>query len=1540
MFEKNEVIIMFNGKYFLILLIILTLFTISSVSANDLNMTDGDLASEMVNDNSIATDIDFEDNLSDSDLVIYFDASASSNGDGSKSKPYKYVNQNTLNVASGKNITAYFADGVYSLNTAFKISSEVVLIGQSKENTTFNSILSNKYDFEVMDGAILEFDDLTFLHANIINHGDMGAFNVNFNDSEAFSGDNAPSTYNPEIHDSSYGGVIICDPIEDTIPYLYLQDTTFINNNAYCGGTISIYYTQLIADNCTFYNSKAEGKGGVIYALGSAVTVRYSYSENNFAGYGGFMFCENSDVYFKNSTILSSESDSFGGAVASKYCDIEVDGTEFIYYYSHNDAGGAFYMFKGELYITDSYFNHGGAKFGAAIANLQSNLTVFSSVFVNNEATDGGVIYNIYGNMQILRNTFYRTYSQTDVISSDLPDTVIISNNIFANNSANSVLGKIPYSTFINSQNQIEDLFNVFVVFTGYLNGQKITVQSNVLNYLITNTGRVEDDYELVLEELAKHMNLNGDTSRYVTLKIYDSDRPDKSLLLGDCFRDYNITVRLDSDYDLKDCALHFYQYYNGIGIIPERYILLDEPYFYGGYSYNYLSHFVVTSDMEGYDVGEGVISLINSTPSDLDYIPSFYDSRAYGYVTSVKDQGEGGNCWAFSGIATLETCIKKITGIEYDFSEENVKNMMASFSTMGLDLLPNYGGYDSMVMGYLTSWFGPIFDSIDMYDPLSSLATVYQGEFHIQNIKFLPVQNTVYLDEYKKAIMDYGAVSVSFDWTGDEDYHAVSIVGWDDNYNAVDSLGQYTKGAWIFKNSWGPEWEDNGFGFLAYNTQFIDGGYTFIFNENQGYGNVIHYDYSGVNDYIVAEGPIFAAIAFGTSLNPELSVYANGELSAFATYFRVPTVYSVSIMNLRTHEITFTQYGYSDAGYYTIPFDEKVPVDPNDDFLLVVGYLNDGWNYLPVCQAERLTKSHFKELTSFIDVDDNFEDLYDLKGEYEFLYKPEPLSNTCQAACIHLFVDYHNPFLTSFDINKFDSVNIGEEVTFNIKFTEKGSIHALTMDTIGLIEDSLITININGTDCYAMIHDGKASLKLKFDEAGVYNVKAYYKNNMYQSDVTEFNFTVKQIDTETSITSNKNSENSVTFTARVNSLDASGEIVFNVNGVDYYEAVENGKATLKLSNLDAGSYVAKATYTGNTNYAVSSSKSISFDVGDADFTISAPDVTKFYGGSERFAVTLKDKAFGSPIANAQVNININGVDYTRTTDSNGVASMALGLPSKVYEVTTTYDGYSSVSAVTILDTVSADDFTKMYKNQTQYYGTFVDTNGNRLAENTAIEININGVFYTRYTDNRGVARMNINLNPGTYVLTAKNPATGEMHTTTITVVGTIVENKDLTKYYKNDSQYSLRLLDDKGNPVGAGVSVKLNINGVFYTRVSNEFGYVNMNINLNPGEYIITAEYNGLMASNTIKVLPVIETKNLDMRYKDGSKFEAKILDGQGYPYAGQKVTFNINGVFYDRVTDENGIARLAINLMPGQYIITSSFNGLNAANKVTIRS
>ena len=124
----------------------------------------------------------------------------------------------------------------------------------------------------------------------------------------------------------------------------------------------------------------------------------------------------------------------------------------------------------------------------------------------------------------------------------------------------------------------------------------------------------------------------------------------------------------------------------------------------------------------------------------------------------------------------------------------------------------------------------------------------------------------------------------------------------------------------------------------------------------------------------------------------------------------------------------------------------------------------------------------------------------------------------------------------------------------------------------------------------------------------------------------------------------------------------------------------------------------------------------------------------------------------------------------------------------------------------------------------------------------------------------------------------------------------------------------------------------------MFYERKTDENAIARLNINLAPGEYIITSIFGGFMVSNKITVLPILEAEDLVMQYRDGSTFDVILLNGQGNPLANAGVTFNINGVFYDRTTNENGVARLNINLMSGEYIITSSYNGCNIANKITI--
>jgi len=430
---------------------------------------------------------------------------------------------------------------------------------------------------------------------------------------------------------------------------------------------------------------------------------------------------------------------------------------------------------------------------------------------------------------------------------------------------------------------------------------------------------------------------------------------------------------------------------------------------------------------------------------------------------------------------------------------------------------------------------------------------------------------------------------------------------------------------------------------------------------------------------------------------------------------------------------------------------------------------------------------------------------------------------------------------------------------------------------------------------------------------------------------------------------------------------------------------------------------------------------------------LSANDVELYYKNGTSFKAVLSDDE-GSLLANQKIIFTINDVNYTRTTNNDGAASIAINLNSGIYNISSFYAGnekYSSsitTNTVEVLSTIAGNDIVKYYKNDTQYHATFFDGHGNPLI-GSQITFNINGVFYQRKTNENGVAKLNINLNPGEYILTATNSINGEMFANHIEVLPTITAD-ELNMYYKDGHQFIANVVDGVGNPLAKSY-VTFNINGVFYTRLTDNEGNAHLNINLNVGEYIITStDYRGLSVANKIKIakcnsiikandthiLPgndkdyrvvlvglnnqtipfvpvyfkfngvstiagtdesgvatlhisnpskgkysieyefkgdinyypykssstiivtdsttVLTGNDLKMYYKDGSKFNVTLNDLNAVPMANETVTFNINGLSYNRTTNENGVAGLNINLWPGTYKISYSYSDVDAAD------
>ena len=385
-----------------------------------------------------------------------------------------------------------------------------------------------------------------------------------------------------------------------------------------------------------------------------------------------------------------------------------------------------------------------------------------------------------------------------------------------------------------------------------------------------------------------------------------------------------------------------------------------------------------------------------------------------------------------------------------------------------------------------------------------------------------------------------------------------------------------------------------------------------------------------------------------------------------------------------------------------------------------------------------------------------------------------------------------------------------------------------------------------------------------------------------------------------------------------INSQNNDSKVIFNVNGVNYTKELVNGKASIGI-NLNPGNYTITTFYHYTDGLAT---KTNNIEVLS---TILANDVVKFFRNGTQYCAKFLDGC-GSPLVNASVIFNINGVFYKKQTDDNGMAKLNINLRPGVYILTAMHpDALMYGSNITVLSTILANDVVKFFRNGTQYCAKFLDGCGSPLV-NASVTFNINGVLYKKQTDYEGVARLNINLFPGKYILTAMHPD-GLMYGYNITVLSTI-HGDDIVKFFRNGTQYCAKFLDGCGSPL-VNASVTFNINGVFYKKQTDDNGMARLNIDLFPGEYILTAIHlNGEEKANIIKVLTTISAEDISLIENKSGVFVLKTHDGA------RNVSITINGVEYIVQTDDGAVATLNVSLSKGNHAVLSK--NLNSGEEI----
>ena len=358
---------------------------------------------------------------------------------------------------------------------------------------------------------------------------------------------------------------------------------------------------------------------------------------------------------------------------------------------------------------------------------------------------------------------------------------------------------------------------------------------------------------------------------------------------------------------------------------------------------------------------------------------PVSYDLRPE--MPAVRDQDPFGTCWTFSAMAAAESNLIHekaiLTKDNADLSEwylayygyNDESNELPAFTYPSSLEYYNVGGDDWRSAAILTRGTGFLEGSSAAYP--TSAAAAYTPDVQARKYK---LNNVLYLgnlgerevrlkdariNTVKEAIMEYGAVSIGIYQGKDESYlnpttkayyigttekspnHAVTIVGWDDDYatsNFNASPRPTENGAWIVRNSWGSSWGASGHYYVSYQEGSLNDGVVYDTVAAPDKEKIYQYDPLGLCRFVTYESadPVWFANIFTASRNEKINSvsfytsHANSTCTVkiYKDCGSDPTGGALAAQKSVT---------VAAPGYNTVELDEEIDVLKNRKFSVVV---------------------------------------------------------------------------------------------------------------------------------------------------------------------------------------------------------------------------------------------------------------------------------------------------------------------------------------------------------------------------------------------------------------------------------------------------------------------------------------------------------------------------------------------------------------------------------------------------------------------------
>jgi len=507
--------------------------------------------------------------------------------------------------------------------------------------------------------------------------------------------------------------------------------------------------------------------------------------------------------------------------------------------------------------------------------------------------------------------------------------------------------------------------------------------------------------------------------------------------------------------------------------------------------------------------------------------LPSKYDLRNETYAPIMKNQRQTGGCWAFATTTGLETYTNKKLKLNHQYSTRHIeysstRNFLNNeINDHGYNRTLGSGGNYYMTSNYLINGYGPISenempfenneDSIALSEIKNKNILVDVNNIILKNGTYGDMCTTSEIEDIKKHILENGAVvtttyitkstsyynsqTAAFFYNGSNSInHAVTIIGWDDNYSKYNfsTINQpKSNGAWIVQNSYGPDFGDKGYYYISYEDvhicdiyMAIDGvdneiednsyihdklGYISSMGYKNPSGEMYNYAY-GMNVFTKEKGKqeLLKEVTFGTN--------GSGSYKIYYTKGNGSNISINSMTQIGTGRINY-------EGYVTHKLEEPILLDENVSNFSIVIYYSMDTNTTPVpISTTSAQKYEYITITSG-------QSYMSLNGTSWY-----DLSQKASIASIKCFTDNIDSNAYELTINSANITNMNNDVLVSIQTTSK-NIDTKELEVIISNSKGKI-INPNNITYTKLNNDLKSiNITLSNIETDTYTISLYYKN-------------------------------------------------------------------------------------------------------------------------------------------------------------------------------------------------------------------------------------------------------------------------------------------------------------------------------------------------------------------------------------------------------------------------------------------------------------